>query len=59
MLNSAEHETILAINNKIPAIVGILIFMSRKIAFYVLGLGLFHLSMIKAKFLYIFVLISI
>ena len=54
MLNSTEHEIFLLINVKMPAIVGILTFMSgKKIAFST------YLSLKKAEFLYIFILMII
>ena len=53
MLNSTEHEIFLLINVKMPTIVGILTFMSGKIAF------LAYMSLKKAEFLDIFILMSI
>ena len=49
MLNSAEHEIFLLTNVKVPIIVGILTFMSRKA----------YKSLENAEFLDIFILMSI
>ena len=53
MLNSAEHEIFLLVNDKMPTIVGILTFMSRKNS--ILGLP----EPEKTNFLDIFYFISI
>ena len=54
MLNSAEHESFPLINVKMPTVVGILTFMSRKNSILELSE-----PEIKAEFLDIFILISI
>ena len=53
MLNSVEHEFFLLKNVKMPTIVGILIFMSRKNNIYA------YLSLKKAELFDIFILMSI